>query len=351
MNRLLSKSRFCILTLLAIFFANGLSTFAQQKETIAIIDAGSSGSRLFVYEANANEVTCIFPGTIQKDESKGCAISDIAAGKINAEDYLNTMTAKYLPKDSADLYVLATAGMRNVDKNKADSIYTVMKNIKTKNKYRIKESMTISGRYEGLYAWIAANYDTLKTQQTPSELIKKTKGILEIGGASMQITLIPGTDMSATDIVQHKIYGPIYSKSYIHGGVDLIFKNHKEPGTSEYDNNYELSLRTSPPSLLSDKSQPDSIYGLGKPISIAVKGIKTTNYNDYLKSLTAHDSESNYHPKSNAAYINWLITTMNIDINKIILKQDESWTKGAAHDILINKSFPEKFNYDTNNPN
>lgn len=49
---------FALMTLLLIGFS---SAFAQQKKgTVAIIDAGSSGSRLYVYEGNGGEITQLF---------------------------------------------------------------------------------------------------------------------------------------------------------------------------------------------------------------------------------------------------------------------------------------------------
>ena len=62
MNNLL-KFRFRVFALVALLVVSVTGAFAQQKVTIAIVDAGSSGSRLFVYEVDKpnSTIKCISP--------------------------------------------------------------------------------------------------------------------------------------------------------------------------------------------------------------------------------------------------------------------------------------------------
>ena len=146
---------------MAVVFLSGVSEvmFAQK---VAIIDAGSSGSRLFVYEVgtkSADKVNLIFPANReQKAKSKGRALSTIVNHSDSVRVFLENMTAGH-PCDSIDLYILATAGMRLKPKAQADAIYEKLMQQPAVNGYHVRGAMTISGQYEGLYGWMAANYE------------------------------------------------------------------------------------------------------------------------------------------------------------------------------------------------
>ena len=86
-------------------------------QRIAVIDAGSTGSRLKVYEVNADStIQILFPTNAdEKAKSKGGAISDVANQTDSVRKYLEQMTSKYTHDATGEtipLYVLATAGMR-----------------------------------------------------------------------------------------------------------------------------------------------------------------------------------------------------------------------------------------------
>lgn len=359
------------LALIALLLVSFSSVFAQ-IDTIAIIDAGSSGSRLYVYQVNTSvgTVSCIYPVTpTQSANSKGRKLSGITNNKDSVETFLNDMTGKYSTKGKQkDLYVLATAGMRVVEKTKANSIYNFMKN-KTSNNYKVKNAMTISGRYEGLYAWIAVNYDkgnigtSISTSQKPLTYTSDhTCGIIEIGGASMQITFaVPQRFYSTYSdaCISRKGFSGIYSKSYLSGGVDMIYKKYGEPQRKEPDSsklNYYYSsdnyatLNSDIGKKLPAKEIKENVSfcGLGKAIGFVIDGVKSKGIVKYINALKPGDK---FHPLSNALYIKWLTEKLEIEITSIEKKEDVSWTKGAALDIVINRENPESFNYVTNNPN
>ena len=200
-----------------------------KADRVAIIDAGSSGSRLFVYELAQQQVKLIYPLTEeQKKESRGRPLSSIANHTDSVKVFLQNMTQGYQAED-VPLYIMATAGMRLKPKAQADSIYALLEQQPMLNGYTIKAAMTISGQYEGLYGWLAANYENGLIGFAPSTTsetltyLQQPKGILEIGGASMQIAF--NTTATGNQILSRPGLGNIYCKSWLGGGVDQIYKN------------------------------------------------------------------------------------------------------------------------------
>ena len=327
-------------------------------QKIAIIDAGSSGSRLYVYEIidNGKKIDVLYPTVGQEANSKGRALSSVPNHNDSVKIFLTTMTSKYNQSSTTGkipLYILATAGMRMVSKGKADSIYARIYQIANKEKlngFHLEKAMTISGRYEGLYAWIAANYKNGKlgfntsSTEKPLTYAGTPYGILEIGGASMQIAFA----MNRTDAnnISRKGFSNIYSISYLGGGVDQIFQKHKDEKTLKFD----IGLKK-----ISDLTIDTSHFiGLGKPIEIVLDSAKSKGISikDYPKSLTIkqeNDSQKNFHPWINAHYISYVVDFLKLDgkLNKPKVKSD--WTEGAVLDIILNKEEPEAFDYNKRN--
>lgn len=341
----LSRFNIKVFLLIAVLLSGVSGLFAQQRDTIAIIDAGSSGSRLYVYcIENKNTLKKIYPQKEEEGSSKGIALSKVAVDKGSVKTYVNNMTSKYKVSNKVPLHILATAGMREVAKEDADSIYSYMKKGETYNNYEIKSAMTISGRYEGLYAWIAANYQykslgfNTSTTEKPLTYTGQPYGIIEIGGASMQIAYPVPSDFKDGNLISRKGFSNIYCKSYLGGGVDAIFK--KPKNVCQIRNNF--------PNI---GSLNVTFLGLGKPIGIVLDSVKKhESFDKYIGNITAVDTPENYHPKSNAVYMKTLFNN-RIPQNLTKSRDDISWTEGAAIDILINKQNPEPFNYDLDNPN
>lgn len=331
-----------LITLLLVGVSSG---FTQKKDTIAIINAGSSGSRLYVYERvknDKNRDTLILLFSTSKGK-EGKALSSLK-DSTEIGNFLNTITAEHnLKSQTVNLYVLATAGMRNIDKKKADTIYQIMGNRKI-NGYKIKQAMTISGRYEGLYAWIAVNYDKgLLLKEGTS-----TYGILEIGGASMQITFTLSENIA--DAIERE-KRKIYSKSYIEGGVNKMYDATKNiQNTSDLKKQFCVKTWGEGIGTLKTLKKNIPFAGLGGTI----QGVVTDS--NFLKSISDDINEirgeKGQHNKFNAFYLKWVLN--ELEINEIEPKAGKDkgwsdWTKGAAYDILINEKVPESFNYEQPN--
>lgn len=324
-----------VLTIAAVLLMifSGVLSAQNLIDTIAIIDGGSSGSRLYVYEVDKTkkEVTCLYPER-EEDQaaSKGMALSKLRTDANSVEKFLDTMTLKYdnRNKPQKDLYILATAGMRMINSGTADSIYGFMSNADTVNNYKVKKAMTISGQFEGKYAWIAANYDK---NSLPGQPVTNTRGILEIGGASMQIVFIPTRSVYHDTI--HYTDTIIYSKSFLGGGLnEFNEKNPRVGGDKKYKDEVIDGLREIKP-LCEDVP----FYGIGWAL------------NDLLKKTESDVAKRAYVLEicdilgQKKAVVSKDIFPINID------PISTSWTKGAAYDIIINGKNPQPFNYGSPN--
>lgn len=96
----------------------------------------------------------------------------------------NSVDASIVAKSS--ISILATAGMRLLPyQNKIDIIEKLKLELPKRVKTKIIKIKIISGRMEGVYEWVANNY--LQGKMNKQKQITKTKGIIELGGASLQI--------------------------------------------------------------------------------------------------------------------------------------------------------------------
>ena len=84
---------------------------------------------------------------------------------------------------------MATAGLRSVDPPAASAILRSCRAALADSPFRFRDEWAevLPGAREGLYAWIAANYAAGTLGAAPAD----TLGVIELGGASMQITFRP----------------------------------------------------------------------------------------------------------------------------------------------------------------
>lgn len=313
------------------------STYPQQ---IAIIDAGSSGSRLYVYEitGNGKAVSQVYPSNDdEKKASKGPSLSKVENTNEGATEFLNTMASKYTGKSSQDipLYILATAGMRQQPEAQASELYKKLNSHKeTINHLKLTSAMTISGQYEGLYAWISANFAD-KSINTASQ-----KGIIEVGGASMQVTFSTSSTLAPTfvqSVISHPVYGNIYSKSCM-GGVDVVYASVEDK--SQIPETFSVPVED-----VSSIIGNTQFYYRGTPLSVYSQGLTEhgglDGYREYLKQQESDP----YHAYFNSYYLTWLIEHTGLAGRATLPSFDTEWTEGAAIDIVVNKRQPEQYDY------
>ncbi|XP_013414146.1 ectonucleoside triphosphate diphosphohydrolase 4 isoform X2 [Lingula anatina] len=203
-----------------------------------VFDCGSSGSRVYVYvwpqhSGNPRELLKINP---MVDEDKKPVSKKITPGlstfgktPSKASEYLRPLleyAAKHVPKDKhkeTPLYILATAGMRMLPQSQQDAILEALRTdipIFFNFQFAADQIGVISGKEEGVYAWIAINYilgrfehgeddDPLIAVDPPGakassgpHVRKRTVGMMDMGGGSMQIAYeVPKSEEIAKTLI------------------------------------------------------------------------------------------------------------------------------------------------------
>ncbi|XP_061686903.1 ectonucleoside triphosphate diphosphohydrolase 7-like [Syngnathoides biaculeatus] len=192
-----------------------------------VVDCGSSGSRVFVYywpPHNGNPHTLLDIRQMRDRDRQPVVkkikpgISTLAASPTRASDYLHPLlnfAAEHVPQNKhkeTPLYILCTAGMRLLpDGQQAAILDDLVSDIPQDFDFLFSRSHAevISGKQEGVYAWIGINFVlgrfdhadeedatvevTTGSQHQPPMSRRRTVGIMDMGGASLQIAYeVPG---------------------------------------------------------------------------------------------------------------------------------------------------------------
>lgn len=347
----LLRFRVKALMLTAIFLIGIAGMLSAQK--IAIIDAGSSGSVLYVYEWNKidKKLIVLHSGSGKKDDTEGKILAKVDNTNEAAKAYLTKMTSEYPNTESnpIPLYVLATAGMRG----QGNLIYTTIMSAPEINGFKIEKAMTISGKYEGFCALLAANLknEIIKIDDSGTKLVPQNPegqiyGILEIGGASMQIAF--KANGNSEDYISRGGLGSIYSKSYLGCGVNRVYETYNNTDPYDFDA-LNMDLNTVQ-SLI-----PDNLYFWGLGGSIRAFFASKQSLDQYITDNDRNnDTTLYYHPHMNGEYIKYITEHLNCVIDPLAPldpvahkledpKNPSNWTEGAALDILLYGETPDEY--------
>ncbi|XP_054634780.1 ectonucleoside triphosphate diphosphohydrolase 7-like isoform X2 [Dunckerocampus dactyliophorus] len=186
-----------------------------------VVDCGSSGSRVFVYywpPHNGNPHTLLDIRQMRDPDRKPVVkklkpgISTLATAPTQASDYLYPLlsfAAAHVPRSKhkeTPLYILCTAGMRLLpDSQQAAILDDLVTDVPLDFDFLFSRSHAevISGKQEGVYAWIGINFVlgrfdhadeedatvevTTSSQHQQPISRRRTVGIMDMGGASLQI--------------------------------------------------------------------------------------------------------------------------------------------------------------------
>ncbi|KAJ3258986.1 Golgi apyrase [Boothiomyces macroporosus] len=185
---------------------------ATDKRYCIVIDAGSSGSRIYVYSWNSpslsqsKQVIDINKPSENSFEKKiRPGISSLASAPEQVSAYLQPLlefAEKTVPAElhsSTPIFLYATAGLRLLDKELRDSLLSnaclyTLQNFKFAVDSCTNNFRMISGEMEGMLGWIAVNYLQHKFQD-------KSIGFMDMGGASTQIAFEPVTNSHKNDLI------------------------------------------------------------------------------------------------------------------------------------------------------
>jgi hypothetical protein len=177
-----SMKRIIALTLLLL-----ISNFALAASPyITVIDAGSTGSRAFLFQLIKEKpiaIRTIAIARIKPGISDYVKNPEIAGNKIlNLLDKL--YSSRKVDKKSIPTYIYATGRMRTMPQSKSKPILdAVRKRLVSSDFTHIKEIALIKGKREGLYQWLTINYLLGNFIHTDRPKV----AILEAGASSVQI--------------------------------------------------------------------------------------------------------------------------------------------------------------------
>src|SRR6201996_1410847 len=195
-----------------------------EKRYGVVLDAGSSGTRVYIYKWLENSVARVEASsvlTLPELETKDKWTKKVHPGLSTfgktpdrvGPDHLQPLlehALKYIPEDavpSTPIFLLATAGMRLLPDHQQKAVLrNICSYIKSETKLFLPDCdvhvQVIPGETEGLYGWIAANYLLGGFDSPEGHDHGKghhTYGFLDMGGASAQIAFAP----NATEAEKH----------------------------------------------------------------------------------------------------------------------------------------------------
>ncbi len=255
----MNKIKTSVLFILSILVFTNIYANSQY---FAIVDAGSTGSRLHLYKYNKGQTpNDIIINEIKIKKNKiNPGISSVAANPKMVGNYIKALIngvkqdlkeLNILEKD-VNFYLFATAGLRTVSPLLQKELYKYLRNyLKENTNFNIMSLRTIPGKLEGACDWIAYNYLTEKL------FTDKTTGVLDMGGASFEVVFETDKPIYApNDKVQFKIGTKtftLYSHSYLGLGQQLAVsqfsnepscfpKNYPLPNTEKGTGNFRIAL-------------------------------------------------------------------------------------------------------------
>lgn len=193
----------CLLWSFFITFIHA-SVLCQTHHCVAIVDAGSTGSRLhiYAYDLDAHHYPTNITPIWSKKVKPGFAT--IESSNATVDTYLANLFDG-APEQNIPVYFYATAGMRLVSAPKQQLYYDAVNHwFATHTQFNLVIAKTITGREEGILGWLAVNY-TIGALQSAD---KPLAGVMDMGGASVQVTFpAPALEHSQSkDVMYVDIY-------------------------------------------------------------------------------------------------------------------------------------------------
>ena len=219
--------RFVLSAFLFLWLAITMVTAADDSRYIITIDGGSSGSRIHIHKVAPPTKDQPVPKilhTVNKKIKPG-----LSSFEHNPRDVQGHVTGlidfamENIPSDkiaSTPLYLKATAGLRSIPKAASDQILAVVRGnfAATPFLFEADWARIITGTEEGTFSWIAVNYLKGRFGQSKLPLL----GVMEMGGASLQISYPLPHQISGEDVVQVHLDDTyyLYAHSFLGYGLD-----------------------------------------------------------------------------------------------------------------------------------
>ncbi|PAN49433.1 hypothetical protein PAHAL_9G448700 [Panicum hallii] len=232
-----------------------------------IIDGGSTGTRAHVFAVGPDGRPDLARSAVMR-VSPG--LSSFAADPARVGESLRPLIEFAREKigtaggatAEAEVRLMATAGLRLLEDRAREAILASCRDVLRAAGFRFEDAWAkvIPGSDEGIYAWVAANYALGRLGGDPN----KTVGIIELGGASAQLTFV-SDEVLPPELSNNFIFGEttytLYTNSFLNFGQnaaqDSLHEVLRSRGSSKnstlvdpcaprgYSHNEEVMVRTS----------------------------------------------------------------------------------------------------------
>ncbi|KAG2442525.1 hypothetical protein HXX76_002611 [Chlamydomonas incerta] len=232
-----------VLLLVALRIERGVEQYGVDKYAV-YIDGGSSGTRVRVFQYRSARwpeyVSLVLPEPSSAIEPGLSAYADRPAQAADSLQPLLDFAYEHVPPDVwsvTPVRLLATAGLRLLTDGQQAAILATCASRLAASRFAFEPGWAevIGGELEGLYGWAAVNYITGALQEASRHAHHSRKevldpaqlftGILEMGGASMQLTFLPPAHEKLPARHGSQLHLPgvparLYAHSYLGLGMD-----------------------------------------------------------------------------------------------------------------------------------
>ncbi|KAK8798059.1 hypothetical protein WA171_005586, partial [Blastocystis sp. BT1] len=174
---------------IAILWRNHLFERLFPKKYIAVIDAGSSGSRLVVYRS-AGSGNLIQLGLYTVEPGLNSFGSDAKGAWNTLHSILEKAEKELSLPNVIPVYLYATGGFRKLSEDKrttlANQVCQLSSNSSSIMRLELDRWMVLSGSDEAYYGWLAVNY-LEGCIDGNGKRVKRTVGAMDWGGESLEM--------------------------------------------------------------------------------------------------------------------------------------------------------------------
>ncbi len=226
-------------------------SYAAQSQYSIIVDAGSSGEYLHLFQSEKNadlpKIQDIFSekntidlaSFVNHEKEAGLSLQKLL------DDAREKLKALNIDEKTVLIQVNGTENMRSLPVDTQNAIYTAISDyIRNNYNFSIRDISTLSGKMEGVYDWLAVNYlDERFNSEQPMLGILSNSNLTNTIAFSTQDTSKPNDEVTLN--VNHKKI-TIFSKNFPNLGLDparLSMNNDKLAYTC-YPIDYPLNPNT-----------------------------------------------------------------------------------------------------------
>ncbi|CAN0923654.1 Probable apyrase 6 [Linum grandiflorum] len=206
------------------------------KKYRVFIDGGSTGTRIHVFSYTVENGKPVFEfgdkDTAMRVSPGLSAYSDDPESGGDSLFELIDFAKERVPREmwkETEIRLMATAGMRLLDGDVQGKVMEGCRQVLKESGFLFRDewASVISGSDEGVYAWVVANYALGTLGGDPVQ----TTGVIELGGASAQVTFVSNEPIPPefSRIIKFgNVTYNIYSHSFLQYGQNVAFDTLRE---------------------------------------------------------------------------------------------------------------------------